>query len=132
MIRFYKITTIILLIINLVGAFYGGLNLILKPDGSSIGLSLDLLKHSPFENFFIPGILLLEANGLFCLIVLVFVLINHRNYTLFVVAQGIILTGWIIIQIILIKTIFFLHYILGGIGIILIIIGWLQKIMKDN
>lgn len=127
MIKTLKITTILLLAYTLIGAFYGGINLILYPDGSSIELSLDLLKHSPFNNFLIPGILLLLVNGVFCTFVLVATIFNHRDYVKLIIAQGAILTGWIIIQILLIKTIFYLQYVLGGIGIALIILGLLQQ-----
>jgi hypothetical protein len=44
-----------------------------------------------------------------------------------VLAQGAILTGWIIIQILLIQTIYPLHIIMGSVGIALIVIGWLHK-----
>jgi hypothetical protein len=37
--------------------------------------------------------------------------------------QGAILCGWIIIQMLLIRTIYFLHFILGGTGLALIILG---------
>lgn len=127
MIRFYKVTSIVLLVFNLIGAFYGGINLILHPDGSSIGLSLDLLKQSPFSDFLIPGILLLAANGLFGLVVLLTILINHRNYPRFVMAQGVILTGWIVIQVWMLQSIFFLHYVLGSVGIGLLLLGWFQR-----
>ena len=30
-----------------------------RPDGSSIGLPLSVLQHSPFHDFFAPGLLLL-------------------------------------------------------------------------
>ena len=73
-----------------------------------------------------PGIILLIANGLFCAFVLLEVLRNKRSYASLIITQGIILTGWIIIQILLIRTVFFLHYILGSVGILLIILGWLQ------
>lgn len=132
MFRINKITSIILLLFNLIGAFYGGTNLILHPDGSSIQLSLDLLKHTPFNDYLIPGVILLSANGLFCAFVLLKVLKDSRIYGRLVIAQGIILTGWIIIQILLIRTIFFLHFILGGVGILLIILGWLQNNFQEN
>ena len=128
-----KISSIILLLFNLIGAFYGGINLILHPSGSSIQLSSDLLKYTPFNDYLIPGVILFSANGLFCVFVLFKVLKNSRTYGRLIIAQGIILTGWIIIQILLIRTIFILHFILGGVGIILIILGRLQSnFQKDQ
>jgi len=132
MYKINKIASIILLLFNLIGAFYGGINLIINPNGSSIQLSLDLLKHTPFNDYLIPGVILLSANGLFCAFVLLKVLKNSRTYGRLIIAQGIILTGWIIIQILLIRTIFALHFILGGVGIFLIILGWFQNNFQKN
>lgn len=127
MIKTIKFTSIILLLFNLIGAFYGGISLILHPDGSLIQLSLDLLKHTPFADYLIPGVILISANGLFCSFVLFKLLINSKIYGKLIIGQGILLTGWIIIQILLIRTTFILHFILGGVGIILIFLGWLQN-----
>jgi hypothetical protein len=127
---FLKILTVLLLLFNGIGAIYGGGNLILHPDGSSIELSPDWLKHTPFPDYLIPGIILFIANGLLSVFVLGTLLLKHRNYHTFVIAQGIILVGWIAIQIMLIQTIYFLHGILGAVGLALIILGWLQKDLR--
>lgn len=124
---FLKILTAVLLLFNGIGAIYGGGNLILHPDGSSIDLSQEWLKHTPFSDYLIPGIVLFIANGLSSMFVLATLLLNHRNFHRLVLAQGVILVGWIVIQILLIQTIYFLHGILGAVGLALIILGWLQK-----
>ena len=54
----YNILVSLLLVFNGVGALIGGWLLITQPDGSALKLSLDLLKHTPFHNFLIPGIIL--------------------------------------------------------------------------
>lgn len=125
---FLKGLTSLLLVFNGIGAIYGGANLILHPDGSSMQMSLDWLKYSPFHDYFIPGIILFVANGVFSIFVLICALVNQRNYPMLVMAQGAILVGWIIIQIILIQTIIFLHWIMGAVGFALIILGGIQKI----
>lgn len=133
MFKFYKIISVLLLFFNLIGALYGGISLVLYPDGSGIQLSLDLLQHTPFKDYLIPGIILLSANGLFSALVLLKVSGNNRSYASWIIAQGIILTGWIIIQILLIRIIFILHFFLGGTGIALIILGWLQnKVLRTR
>lgn len=129
---FLKILTALLLLFNGIGAIYGGGNLIFHPDGSSIHLSEELLKQTPFTNYLIPGIILFIANGLYSFAVLVALLLNLRSYPWMVIAQGVILTGWIIIQILLIRTVYFLHIILGGVGIALILLGWIQKQLTDG
>lgn len=125
--KIYKITSILLLLFNLIGAYYGGINLIIHPDGSSIGLSLDLIGKTPFDDFLLPGLILLFINGIFCSYVLLQVIRNHKFQNEYIIIQGLLLIIWIIIQIILIRMVFFLHYIMGGIGIVLIILGWKQK-----
>ncbi|MBK8555204.1 MAG: hypothetical protein IPL65_05270 [Lewinellaceae bacterium] len=124
--------SVVLLLFNLIGAFYGGINLILHPDGSSIALSLALLKYTPFNDYLIPGVILLSTNGIFCTFVLLKVLQSSKNYGRLVLVQGMLLSGWIIVQILLIRTIFFLHFILGGIGICLIALGWMQHTFQKN
>ena len=118
-----KIFTSLLLLFNGTGAVYGGVNLILHPDGSSLRLSLDLLKYTPFKDYLIAGIILFIVNGLFSFFVLIKLLLNQKNYSWFVIAQGLILTGWIIIQVFLIQTVYFLHFILISTGIVLIVLG---------
>jgi len=122
-----KIITLLLLLVNGTGAIYGGTHLILHPDGSSLGMSLEFLNHTPFQNYLIPGITLFIANGICSFMVILSLILNRRNYPLFVIAQGMILTGWIIIQVFLIQTIHLLHIFLGSIGMLLIILGWVQK-----
>ncbi len=129
----FRIVISILLLFNGIGAIYGGVNLISHPDGSSIQLSSDWLKHTSFHDYFFPGIILLVANGLFSIVAFIALLFRLKNYLWLVMAQGAILTGWIVIQIILIQTIYFLHIILGSVGITLIILVIFQnRITKEK
>jgi len=124
---FLTIAASLLLIFNGVGALYGGLNLITHPDGSSMQMSMDFLKHTPFQNYLIPGIILFIVNGLFSFIFLTALIFRLWYAAWLVLAQGIILSGWICIQIVLIQTIHLLHIIMGSVGIALIVVGWLLK-----
>jgi hypothetical protein len=47
------------------GALFGGGSFILSPDRSLIGVPLELLAHSPFTNFLVPGLLLFFFVGVF-------------------------------------------------------------------
>src|ERR1700756_2961706 len=85
---FVKIVITALLLFEGAGAVYGGLNLVIHPDGSSLGLSVALLRYALFPNFLIPGIILLGLNGVFSLFVFTCILISRRNYPLLVVIQG--------------------------------------------
>lgn len=121
--RFLSVISSLLLIFNGAGALYGGWNLMTYPDGSSIHLSLHWLEHTPFTDYLIPGIILFITNGLFSFFAFIALLLKAKKYDRLVMAQGAILTGWIIIQMILIQTIHSLHIIVGSVGIGLIIAG---------
>ena len=123
MIRLLKIFIVILLLFNGAGAVYGGVNLISHPNGSSIGLPLQLLDGTPFVDYTLPGIVLLIANGALSLLTAAFVLLKTPHFKHYIVAQGVILLGWLFIQILLIKILFFLHYVMGTVGILLVMSG---------
>lgn len=121
----FKILASILLLFNSIGAIYGGWHLITHPDGSSLKISLDWLQFSPFSNYFIPGIILLVVNGLFGFFVLGLLILRHRNFPWFVIAQGALLTGWILVQMIMLRSVLGLQVIMGSTGLALILSGWL-------
>jgi hypothetical protein len=55
---------IFLLFFNAIGAYYGSYHFLTDPTGTSLQAPLDMLNGSIFKDFFIPGILLLLANGI--------------------------------------------------------------------
>lgn len=122
-----KIATAILLSFNGVGAIYGGWSLISYPDGSSIGLSLSLLVHTPFSDYIIPGIVLFVMNGLLSLVALGMLISKRKNYWVYVLGEGVILFGWLVIQILLIRTIYWLQLVLGGVALLLILCGLMLR-----
>lgn len=127
---FLNIVVGLLLLFNAFGAIYGGWSLITHTDGSGLGMTLDLLKGSPFSNYLIPGIVLFVANGLFGFFVFFSLVFRFRSVAFLIIAQGAILLGWIIIQIFMIQTFDPLHVIMGTTGIALIVFGWLLKSPK--
>lgn len=112
---------IALLLFNGAGAVYGGCALILVPDGRLMGMDTMLLKHSPFHDFLIPGIILFVFNGLSSLSVMVLALLRARNYYHYILCQGVVLLGWLIIQILMIRNINVLHLIMGITGAAMVI-----------
>jgi hypothetical protein len=120
---FFKIIASALLLFNGIGAIYGGWNLIIHPDGSSLQMTPGYLQYSPFNNYLIPGIILFIANGLGSFVVIATLLFNYRKYPFLIILQGSILTGWIVIQMILVRSIFPLHIVLGAVGLLLILSG---------
>jgi len=132
-----KVIAGLLLMINGIGALYGGWSLITDPTGDNLQLSLSYLNDTPFSDYFIPGLILFSANGVLSFVALFALLINYNYSALFVIAQGCILSGWILIQIMMIQLVYWLHWFMGGIGLALILVGlWLYrrtcKAIKDE
>jgi hypothetical protein len=121
--KFLKYIALLLLLLNSIGALVGGIPMLIYPDGSANGISLSYLEHTPFSDYLIPGIILVVCNGLFSLLVFIGLILNVRHHAWAVVGQGLILLGWIVIQMIMLREINFLHVAFGSIGIALIFLG---------
>jgi len=103
-----------------VTSIMGAAPLILDPSGRMLRMPLSLLEHSPFRTFLIPGILLLLANGVLSLLVLTATTRRWSQYGRWVALQGCILTGWIVVEVILLQMAMWAHYFYGAIGLALI------------
>ena len=122
-----KIIAVILLLLNGIGALYGGFMLIADPSGSILQMPLSYLEHSPFVDYLIPGIVLFIVNGIFSFVAIAALFLKTQRYSLFVMFQGILLSGWIVVQMILLKmfypplhlTFLFLGLCLVGCGLYL-------------
>lgn len=116
--------TLLLIILLFVGitAAVSGVLLIVAPKGGIISLPLDILSDSPFNSFIIPGIILAVLVGGMNLLAVLFNFKKHPRRYDWAMAGGVMITGWIVGQMILIKTINWFHivYILCGMLTILI------------
>ena len=123
-----KLISIFLLLLNGFGAIYGGFLLISDPSGSKLQLPMAFLEHSPFNNYLIPGIILITVNGLFSFITLGAILLKKDKYYWLIIAQSILLGGWIIIQMLMLR-IFYppLHLTFLIIGTCLLLCGLYLK-----
>jgi hypothetical protein len=52
-----------------INATIGGALLILKPDGSLLGMDQNWIDNAPFRNYLLPGLILFLANGIFPLFI---------------------------------------------------------------
>lgn len=98
-------TTIVLLLLTAIPAIVGGWSLMMHPSGKDLGLPIEALKNSPFYDFFYPGIILFLVIGILGVIALVFVLLKAKQYYKYPIFQGLLLLGWLIVQIL-----FKIHY----------------------
>jgi hypothetical protein len=127
-----RVIAITLLLLIGINAICAGLLFILSPDGALLGLSKSLLQYSPFQDYLIPGIVLLIVNGIFNIIVAFLTIGSKAHYNLLISIQGILLVGWIFVQIYMLHEFNNLHFIMLIIGIILMVSGMVINPKKTN
>lgn len=118
-------TITLLLLFNGLGAVYGGGAMLLQPDGNLLQFPAGMLKNSPFSNYMVPGIVLFCAIGLFSLFLLLQFVFRKRYDARLVIANGMFVTVWIIIQVWMIRTFSYLQVVIIITGILLLVIGTL-------
>ena len=121
--RTIRMISITLLLLVAVNAMVAGYLFVKDPSGAALGISTDWLYYSPFSNFLIPGITLFIVNGIFTLVAATFSIFKWKYYPGLITFQGLLLVGWIILQVMFMRDVYFLHYILGAIGILLFTFG---------
>ncbi|HEY1985771.1 MAG TPA: hypothetical protein VGG85_10195 [Terracidiphilus sp.] len=98
--------------------------MIIDPSGRLMRMPLALLEHSPFHSFLFPAFILLFANGILSLAIAIAVLRKVGGYALGVAFQGCVLAGWITIEVLMIRSIIWAHYVYWAIAVVLIVSGW--------
>jgi hypothetical protein len=137
--HFSKIILIMLLGFLSLGAFYGSMAFILRPDGSLFKISVEMLSGSPFRDFLIPGIILLITFGLFPLFVIwglikkpesrflnsLNLLYDYHFAWTFSVYIGVAQVIWINVQTLILNEVDLLHTIYSSLGLLIICIALL-------
>jgi len=108
-------------------AAISGILMIVKPDGSMLHLQASILEFTPFKNFLVPGIVLALTVGGVNLLAVFFNLQRHANRYNWAFAGGIVITGWIIAQMVLIQAAHWLHFLYLAAGILIVLISWQLK-----
>lgn len=106
-----------------VGACFGGIPVIIDPSGEPMGISPEILKNAPFDNFLIPGLVLFFVIGVGNIITGTFAKKKSTFQGFYSTFMGIILVSWIIIQCYMLKDINVLHIIYFVLGLVLVILG---------
>jgi hypothetical protein len=86
-------------------------------------MPLHWISQTVFTSYFIPGLVLFLANGVSSLLLFIVTFLRISRYSLGIVLQGCVLTGWIIIQVLLLNTVHMLHWVLTGMGLLLMLSG---------
>jgi hypothetical protein len=131
----------LLLVLLAVNAFYGGISLMLAPDGSLLGMQTGWLDKTPFKSYLIPGILLTIFNGIFPMVALYGLITNNRAWFgwlniyrnkywgwTFAAYSGIITNIWIIVQQLMAEY-FILQTIIAAVGLLILVAALLPRVM---
>ncbi|MGM0904758.1 MAG: hypothetical protein ACQEXB_27320 [Bacillota bacterium] len=122
----YLFTGVLLLTVA-IGAIYAGIGFILKPDGSYLGLNVNLLKDSPFKTFLIPGYALLIVNGLGSLLGSSISFKQSLVTGKVTYILGFSMVIWILAQVYWIGFQSILQVIFLAVGIVEILLGWMMS-----
>jgi hypothetical protein len=106
-----------------IGAVPAGIGLILDPTGGNLSMPLSMLDHSPFEDFLIPGLVLMTVNGFGSLIGALLTLRRHRSAGDVAFGLGVFLMAWIFLQVYWIRMLHWLHPLYFGLGLLETILG---------
>ena len=104
-----------------------GILMISKPNGEILNLPINLLEGTPFKDFLVPGLLLTIIVGGVNLLAVFYNIQRHPNRYNWAITGGIVIIGWIISQMLLIRTLHWLHFIYVGIGFLIILIAYQLK-----
>jgi hypothetical protein len=125
MMKVLRLFAIILLFINGIAALVGGARLIGDPSGEAMGWTTEMLEHSPFDDYLIPGVILFTVNGLLSFTVAFLTIKKNNIYTSYIILQGAVLCGWIISEIMMIRLYHPFHFIFLAVGLLLIVCGYI-------
>ena len=114
------------------GALGGGFMLVRDPSGIALGLPMSLLEGSPFSDFLIPGIFLLAVNGVGSMIGAGLSFTRRRYAQELAIVLGAILVGWIVIQVIIIRSFSGLHILYFILGMVELGIGLYIRRHRDK
>ena len=118
-----RIIAIVTLIFTGLSGVIGAIPLITNPGAEPWSFPQSLLQYSPFRSYLVPGIILLVANGLLSLWVLRLAVGKYPGFGWWVIAQGIVSLGWLIVEVAMLRMIVWPHYLYGAVAIILVISG---------
>lgn len=101
-----------------------GALMISDPGGTVMQLSPSLLEGTPFSDFRVPGIILAALVGGVNLLAAFFNMKRSPRRYHWAMAGGILVSGWIVVQVSLIDTAHWLHFIYLGVGIIIVLTAY--------
>jgi hypothetical protein len=142
-VRLFLYPLLVLHLFLSLGALAGGGMLVLRPDGSLLGMELGWLAQSPFSSYLIPGFLLFIFSGLLPLFSFLGLLFKPEwrwanalniypnrhwawTYSLY---SGIIVITWITVQLVMTRY-FWLQPVMIFTGLLIVVFTLTPSIMK--
>jgi len=121
--------TILFILVSFIAfsAFVSGLVMISDPEGVILDMPISLLENTPFHNYMLPGILLTTMVGGVNLIAVFFNMRRHPVRYNWAIAGGFMISGWILLQLLLIHAANWFHFICLGMGVLIILIAYQLK-----
>jgi hypothetical protein len=108
-------------------AIWASISFLAEPDGSGLQMPVSWLAGTPFPDYFVPGLVLLAANGLLPLTVIALALVGHRWTSLAMMLSGVLLFGWLSIQLAMLRMLHpVMHPTLYAVSLALVAIGYLS------
>jgi hypothetical protein len=109
----------LLALISLTATVCGGF-MVLYPGGTALNLPLSILDGTPFNNFLLPGAILLAVGTVHLYTIFQWWQKTDSRFN-WAMASGVLISGWIIVQMIMISIINWwqVGYLFAGIMIIL-------------
>jgi hypothetical protein len=103
-----------------VSAVYGGIGLMVN----GLGMPGDWLEATPFDSWTLPGVFLLAAVAVPMSVAAVGELTRWRLAYPASVLAGLVLIGWIVVQVGVLRRYFFLQPVLGVAGALVVGLAW--------
>ncbi|AGA91600.1 hypothetical protein Thimo_2904 [Thioflavicoccus mobilis 8321] len=98
-----------------IGAYPGGLAMMISPDGSLMGVE-GIVDKIPFDSLLVPGVVLFTVNGVGQTVAGILSLRKHRLSPYISAVLGLGLMLWIIVESLMLKHVVFLSFVYFGIG----------------
>jgi hypothetical protein len=122
-----KLFLFFLILFVAVTATVSGALLAIYPDGSLFHVSTVILKTTPFSNFLVPGLILCLVVGGSNILALILHLKAHPLRSSWTITGGIMVVGWVVVQMLLIGAVHWLQFVYLGIGIMILLLNWQLK-----
>ncbi len=121
--RVARVVAVSALVFLGVTAMVGAIPMLLHPGGEPWQMPQTLLARSSFHSYLVPGIILLLAIGLMSFWVAWLAVRRRGGYGCWVIAQGCVLAGWLVVQMVMLRMVILPHYFYGAVAVVLVVTG---------